>query len=208
MPGKGARGVDEGNDRQTETVGKLHQARRLAIAFRPRHAEIVPHPARRVVALLLADDTDRLALESSEAADDGLVLAEIAVAGEGRELGDEPLDVVAETRTPLSARDHRLLPGREIGVEIGQRLIGSGLELADFLGKRGRIALLRHAAHFIEPGLDIGDRRFKAEIGAHQILAANRTGGGAAARKLATGGAEVKPTRRAVHPCFRARVAA
>ena len=86
-PGEGACGVDERDHRQAETVGKVHQPRRLAIAFRPRHAEIVLHPARCVVALLLPEDADRFALESSEAADDRFVLAEIAVAGEGRELG-------------------------------------------------------------------------------------------------------------------------
>ena len=123
------------------------------------------------------------------AADDRFVLAEIAVAGERGELGDEPLDVVAEMRPPLGARDLRFLPGRQAGVEIGQRLFGPGLELVDFVGERRRIALLRHGAHFIEAGLEVSDRRFKAEIGAHPVLAANRTGGGGA-RKLATGAAK------------------
>ena len=114
--------------------------------------------------------------KSSEAGDDRFVLAEITVAGERRELGDKPLDVIAEAGTSLCARDLRFLPRRQIGVEVGQRLFGSGLELADFLRERGGIAFLRHGAHFIETGLDIRDRRFEAEIGAHPVLAANRTG--------------------------------
>ena len=126
----------------------------------------------------------------SEAADDRLVLAEIPVAGEGRELGDQPLDVVAEVRTALDARDLGLLPGRQVGVEIGQRLVGAGLELGDLVGEGRRIAFLRDRAQFVEAGVDIGDRRFETEIGAHPVLAANRPRGGA--RKLAARRGEVK----------------
>ena len=43
-----------------------------------------------LVALLLAEHADRLAAKAAEAADDRLVLGELAVAGERRELGDEP----------------------------------------------------------------------------------------------------------------------
>src|SRR6185437_2689937 len=139
-----------------------------------RHAEIVPDPARRVVALLLAEHADRLALESAQAADDRLVLAEITVAGERRELGDEPLEIVAEPRAPLGARDLGLLPGREVGVEVGQRLFGPRLEPGDLVGDRGGIALFRDGPQFVETGVDVGDRRFEAEIGAHPVLAANR----------------------------------
>ena len=60
-------GVDERDHRQVEPVGELDQADCLAIAFRPGHAEIVLEPAFGVVALLLADDADRLALEPAEA---------------------------------------------------------------------------------------------------------------------------------------------
>ena len=151
-------------------------------------------PARRVVALLLPEDADRFTFESSEAADDRLVLAEIAVAGEGRELGDEALDVVAEARTALDARDLGLLPGRQVGVEIGQRLVGAGLEPGDFLGEGGRVALLCDRAQLVQAGVDFGDRRFEAEIGAHSILAANRPRRGGA-RKLAAGRGEVKRPR-------------
>ena len=67
---------------------------RLAVALGPRHAEIVPDAGLGVGALLLADDADRLAAEAAEAADDGLVLAEFAVAGERREILDQPGAVV------------------------------------------------------------------------------------------------------------------
>ena len=89
--GKGARGVDQRDDRQVEAVGELHQPHRLAVALGPRHAEIVLDAAVGVGALFLADDADRAAAEPAEAADDRLVLAEGAVAGERREIGDQGL---------------------------------------------------------------------------------------------------------------------
>ena len=69
-----------------EPVGHLHQAHGLAVALGRGHAEIVPDAGFGVVALFLADDADRLAAEAAEAAHDGLVLGEFAVAGEGREI--------------------------------------------------------------------------------------------------------------------------
>ncbi len=53
--GKGAGRVDQGDHRQAETVGQVHQPDRLAIAFGPGHAEIVLEAAGGVVAFLLAD---------------------------------------------------------------------------------------------------------------------------------------------------------
>ena len=82
--GIGAGGVDQRQHRNVETVGHLHQPHRLAVALRPRHAEIVLEPALGGRALLVADDADALAAEAAEAADDRLVVAELAVAGERR----------------------------------------------------------------------------------------------------------------------------
>ena len=83
-----------------------------------------------VVALLLADDADRLAPEAAEAADDRLVLAELAVARERHEIGDQALDVIVEVRPPLGARDLRLLPGRERCVESASALAAFASSLA------------------------------------------------------------------------------
>ena len=61
--GIGAGGIDQGDDRQLEALGQVHQADRLAVAFRLRHAEVVLDAAFRVVALLVPDDHDRAAAE-------------------------------------------------------------------------------------------------------------------------------------------------
>ena len=63
-----------------EAVGELHQALRLAIALGPRHAEIVLDARLGVVALLLAEHDDAAAVQPADAAHDGGVLAEGAVA--------------------------------------------------------------------------------------------------------------------------------
>ncbi len=90
----GAGRVDEGEDGKLEAVGKLHEADRLAVALGPGHAEIVADAGLRRGALLLAEDADRLAPKAAEAADDGLVLGKFAVAGERREILDQPGAVV------------------------------------------------------------------------------------------------------------------
>ena len=46
-----------------------------------------------VGALLVAHDDDRSAAERADAADDGRILGEVAVAGERREVVDQRLDV-------------------------------------------------------------------------------------------------------------------
>src|SRR6185437_11613319 len=79
-PRIGAGRVDERDHRNAETVGHLHQPRRLAVALWARHAEIVPDAAFGVGALFLAENADAVAAEAAEAADDCLVVAEFAVA--------------------------------------------------------------------------------------------------------------------------------
>ena len=78
------------------------------------------------------------------------------------------------------ARHQRLLPRRQIGIEIVQRLRGLVLDprnlLADIAAGR------RQRAQFVDLGLEFGDGFFKIEIGAHGIrhqinIGANALGG-------------------------------
>ena len=64
MPGKGAGGVDEGQQRQPEAAGQLDQPPRLAVALGPGHAEIMLHPAVGVGALLGAEHHHRRGRET------------------------------------------------------------------------------------------------------------------------------------------------
>ena len=97
-PRIGAGGIDQRDDRDVEAIRHRHKPHRLAIAFGTRHAEIVPEPAVGVGALFVADDADELAAEAAEAADDGGVVAVLAIAGERYELGDQRRDVIEAVR--------------------------------------------------------------------------------------------------------------
>ena len=125
-------------------------------------------PALGGRALLLADDADALAAEAAEAADDRLVVAELAVAGERHEVGDQRADIVEAVRPLGMAGDLGLLPGRELGIEVLERLRGLGLEAGDLLADRGRAVAGLERAQFLDLGLELGHRLFKIEITAHR----------------------------------------
>jgi hypothetical protein len=93
-------------------VGQLHQPDRLAIAFGLGHAEIVPEAARRVVALFVTDQDDLPALKPAQPADDRLVVAECAIAGQWDEIIDQAGNIILEMRPLRVPRDQGLLPGR------------------------------------------------------------------------------------------------
>src|SRR5262249_20276473 len=119
--------------RNAEPVGHPHDPHRLAIAFGAGHAEIVPQPAFGRGPLLMPDEADALAAEASEAGDDRLVLAELAVAPDRHESGEQAGHVIHTVRALGMARDLGLLPGRERGIELFERLAGFGLEAGDLL---------------------------------------------------------------------------
>ena len=150
-------------------VGHLHQPHRLAVALRPRHAEIVPEPAFGIGPALLADDANALAAEPAEAADDRLVLAKFPVAGERREIGNEAGDIVDAMRTLRMARDLRLLPRRKVRVELAQRVGRLAFDARDLFADLHAAGRLFERAQLLDLGFEFGNRLFKIEIGAHQI---------------------------------------
>ena len=108
-----------------------------------------------------------LAAEAAEAAHQRLVLGELAVAGHRREFRDQRVDEIGEVRALRMARHQRLLPRRQIGVEVGQRLLRLVLDARDLVADvaAGR----RQRAQFIDLGLEFGDGFFEVEIAAHLI---------------------------------------
>ena len=102
-----------------------------------------------------------------QATQDRLVLAEFAVAGQGREVLDQPANVIDAMRPLRMARDLGLLPGREARVEVGQGLGGLGLQLGQLFADRRRIPALRQGPEVFDPGFQFGDGLFKIEIGDH-----------------------------------------
>src|SRR5207244_8684666 len=132
---------------------------RLAIAFRARHAEIVLDAALGRVALFLAHHADGLALEAAEAADQRLVLAELAVAGKRREFRYQRVDEIGKMRPLRMPRNKSLLPGREVGIELGQRLRRLLLDLCDLVADVAAVGGER--AQLVDLGLEFGDGLFE-----------------------------------------------
>ena len=140
---------------KTETVGKLHEAHGLAIAFRPRHAEIMLNSCFGAGAFFLPKNADRTAAKPAETADDRGVLAKLPVARQGREIAHESLDIIAKMRPLRMPRDLRLLPGRQIGIKIGKRLLGLGFEPGQFLARWQRRRPSPRAGGVPEPWLRV-----------------------------------------------------
>ena len=115
----------------------------------------------------MADDHRRAAIEPSDAADDRLVLAEIAVAGERREILHEPVDVVAEMRPLRVPCDLRLLPGGELGIGLFQGVARLGLELGELLLNRNGALLGGERPELGDLTFKLGNRLFEIEISAH-----------------------------------------
>src|ERR1700733_5876347 len=118
-------------------------------------------------AFLLADDANALAPEAPKASDQGFILGELAVARERREFGDETGDEIGEMRPLRMARHQRLLPRRQIRVEVPQRLRSLFLDPGDLLADVA--ARCRKHAQFVDLGIEFGDGFFEIEIAAHVI---------------------------------------
>src|SRR4051812_18097988 len=157
-------------------IGHVHQPHRLALALGPRHAEIVLEPVLGGRPLLVADDANAVAAKAAKTTDNGLVIAEFAVAGERHEIGDQGADIVEAARALGMPGDLGFLPRGERRVEVLQRLCGLGLEPPDLLAQRSRAVAGLDRAQFLNLGLDLGQRFFKVEIAAHRPqIGMNRT---------------------------------
>ena len=80
----------------------------------------------------MSDHHHRAAAEPAEPADDCLVLGEVAVACERREVLDQAADEVEAVRAILMARHLGLLPGGELGIGLFQGVARLRLELGEF----------------------------------------------------------------------------
>ena len=90
----------------------------------------------------MADQADRFASKTAEAADDGRVLAVLAVAGERDEIGNQRRDIVEAVRPLRMPRDLRLLPRRQSGIEFLERQRRFALDAGDFVGDGASPSLL------------------------------------------------------------------
>ena len=80
---------------------------------------------------------------------------------------DQPGDEIGAMRALRVARDQRLLPGREIGIKIGERLFGADFKPRQILARR-IVAIGDERAQFLDLGVEFGDRFFEIEIATHE----------------------------------------
>ncbi len=83
--------------------------------------------------------TQTAAAQAADPSRNRLVVAERAVAGKGRKLGEQRADVVEEVGALRMTGDLSLLPGRQGEVEVGQGLGGASLEPHEFLADGHRV---------------------------------------------------------------------
>ena len=155
--------VHEAHHRTAELLGLAHETQRLAVALRLRAAEVARDTFAQVGALFLGDHRHRAAADPSEAAYDGPVVAEHAVAVQLDEAVHERVDVGERRRTVHVARQLHALPRA-----VRRRRAG-------LAGGRGRV-LQRHARFGIVPAR------------AEHLLQALAHGGAASVEALGQGG--------------------
>ena len=122
------------DDRQAELLGQLHAAQGLAVALGVGQAEVALDLFLGVAALVVADEHDLVPAEAGQAALDGGVVAEVAVAVQLAELAADQLDVVLEQRPLRVAGDLHRLPGAEVVVGLAEQGGVVGAKLAKLLG--------------------------------------------------------------------------
>ena len=109
----------------------------------------------------MADHHNGLAAEARKAAEDRVVIHELAVARQLDELVEQAIDIVEKVRPLRVACDLRFLPRVEMGVDLLELLRGLLAQLADFV-------LHGDATGRFQLGdllFEIGDGLFKVEIG-------------------------------------------
>ena len=93
-----ARGINKRDDRETELLGKLHQAKRLPVPFGVCHAEVAVRTALDVTALLMPDHHHGVTAKTRETADNRRIITVAAVAVQLIEIGEHHPDVVERIR--------------------------------------------------------------------------------------------------------------
>ena len=132
LAGVGTGGVDQRDDRQSKTTGHFHQSNGLAVTFGARHAKVVVDARFGVMTFLMPNHHDRLVTKTRQTAHHREVIGKVPVAGQGRVLGEQLVDVIAAMRTVGVTRHLAFPPGRQILVEILKKLRRFGIQRAGF----------------------------------------------------------------------------
>ena len=132
----GSGNVDEGDDRQAESFGELHEPDGLAIALWVRHPEVAPDVLVGVGALLLADDGNAADHRAGPAPHDGGVVAE------------QPVPVQFDEVVGHLVENSRVRGRREVACQLDAA--------PDLLAVRSPFAVVRQGAGSAAVGAGLG----------------------------------------------------
>ncbi len=148
---------------RSEAFGHLHQPQRLAIALGLGHAEVAADLGLGVAALFVADDHHAAAIDAGQAADDGVVVGEGAVAGEFLELVADHAQVIHRVRPRRMAGELRDLPRGQVAEDLCGALAQLVLQRVDFGIDVDRRAMAG-MAQFLDLGFQVGDGLLEIEV--------------------------------------------
>src|SRR5580658_6386638 len=159
-------GIDETQNRQTESTRQLHQTARFAVAFRPRHTEVMRDATFSIRPFLGSKGNDGTPLKPAKTADHGRIIGECAIAGERRESGYQTVYIVGRLRPIRVPGNLGFLPGCQFCVGRPELSIGDGSQAGDLVRDIKAIGL-RHSTEFLDLALQLGDQLFEVEEVAH-----------------------------------------
>src|SRR6185437_11904015 len=119
----GSGGINKGQHRAAKLFREAHQAQGFAKTFGLGHAEVAPHLLLDIAPLLLADGHHFAVAEAREAAHNGGIVGEAAVAMELVEISEQGRRPFGEGRPLGMARQLHPFPGFAIGAGNGRRLV-------------------------------------------------------------------------------------
>ena len=128
----GARRVDEGDDRSAELGSQLHEAERLAVSLRVRHAEIALEILLGVPPLLVPDHHHRDAGQPGPAPDDRRIVAVQPVSVKLDEVGKDGAQVIERVWPACMTRHLHPLHWGQVHVDLGSEGIEPDLEETGF----------------------------------------------------------------------------
>src|SRR5208282_3775213 len=109
----GSLSIDESDDWQPETIGQFEHATGLAIAFRPRTAEVALDTICGALAALMPHDGDLMLAEVAEPRHDRAVIGEAPIAVKLDEVADQRINVIERLRAERIARQPHALDRAE-----------------------------------------------------------------------------------------------
>ena len=160
--GVGARRVHEGEHREPELFGRLHEAQGLSITLGFAHAEVAQAPLACIATFLLPHHHAGGAIEAREPADDAQVVGKVAVSVQFDEVSEDVADVVQRVRALGMPRNLGDLPRREVRIDVFGELQALLAELVDFFRNvDGGLGL--HIAQLFDLAFEIGNRLLEIE---------------------------------------------